>query len=281
MPLERREHRVAARAQQADHALEVRLEGAAPDELVHRRLPEQDGRDVGRRRRRRDLRRELVREDEPPDPQAGRDRLRERRAVDDRAARQVEQRRQRLALVAHEAVRIVLEHQQVVLGRQLGDAAPAIDRQRAAARVLEGRDQVEERRRRRRRARARARRRRGRRRRSAAPRPLRRAPGGSSTAGRRSGSRRARGGRAPGAARGRRTPAASRSSGRRGPGRRRGARRSIRAAAGSRATARRRGSCARRARAPRARSRQARRLRGIPARERRGRRRSSTCPGGY
>ena len=82
--VERGEHRVAAGAQQPDHALEVRLERAAADELVHGRLAEQNRRDVGGGRRRRDLRAELLREDEPADPQAGRDRLRERRAVDRR-----------------------------------------------------------------------------------------------------------------------------------------------------------------------------------------------------
>ena len=55
------------------------------------------------------------------------------------------QRRQRLALVAHEPVRVVLEDEQVVLAGQLDDAPAALLAQRAAARVLEGRDQVEER----------------------------------------------------------------------------------------------------------------------------------------
>ena len=41
LAVERREHRVAARAEQPVDALEVRLEAAAADELVHRRLAEQ------------------------------------------------------------------------------------------------------------------------------------------------------------------------------------------------------------------------------------------------
>ena len=57
------------------------------------------------------------------------------------------ERRQRLALEADEPVRIVLEHEQVVLGRELDDATTAVLRERAPARVLEGREQVEERRR--------------------------------------------------------------------------------------------------------------------------------------
>ena len=47
---------------------------------------------------------------------------------------------------AHETVRIVLEHDQVVCARDLDDAPAALLRERAAARVLEGRDRVEERR---------------------------------------------------------------------------------------------------------------------------------------
>ena len=41
LAVERGEHRVAPRAEQPAHALEVRLEEAAADELVHGRLAEQ------------------------------------------------------------------------------------------------------------------------------------------------------------------------------------------------------------------------------------------------
>ena len=89
--------------------------------------------------------RERLREHEPTDAQAGADRLRERRAVGDVAARELEERRERLALVAHEPVGIVLEHEQLVLLCELDDPPAALQAQRAAARVLEGRDEVEER----------------------------------------------------------------------------------------------------------------------------------------
>ena len=59
-------------------------------------------------------------------------------------ALELEQRGRRLPFVADEAVRVVLEHRQPVLGGQLGDAPAPLGRERAAARVLEGRDRVEE-----------------------------------------------------------------------------------------------------------------------------------------
>ena len=60
------------------------------------------------------------------------------------AALELEQRRRRLAFEAHETVRIVLEHEQVVRLRDLDDAAAALLRERPAAGVLEGGDRVEE-----------------------------------------------------------------------------------------------------------------------------------------
>ena len=60
------------------------------------------------------------------------------------AALQLEERRRRLALVADEPVRVVLEHGHSVRRRELDDAPAPLGRERAAARVLEGRDRVEE-----------------------------------------------------------------------------------------------------------------------------------------
>src|SRR5262249_16271621 len=75
------------------------------------------------------------------------DSLRERRAVRNllRAAGQLEYARECLAVVAHEPVGVVLEHEQVPLGRDLGEPAAALEREGSPARVLEGRDRVEER----------------------------------------------------------------------------------------------------------------------------------------
>src|SRR5204862_4562969 len=55
-------------------------------------------------------------------------------------------RRRRGALEADEAVGIVLEHEQVALARELDEAMSPLGRERTAARVLKGRDRVEERR---------------------------------------------------------------------------------------------------------------------------------------
>src|SRR5262249_46000529 len=45
-----------------------------------------------------------------------------------------------------EPIRIVLEDEQIALARELDEALPALERQRAPARILEGRDRVQERR---------------------------------------------------------------------------------------------------------------------------------------
>src|SRR2546428_9992938 len=46
LALQRFEHRVATGAEERPHSLEVRLEVAAPQELEHRRLSDEDRRDV-------------------------------------------------------------------------------------------------------------------------------------------------------------------------------------------------------------------------------------------
>ena len=85
-------------------------------------------------------------QDEVADADPGRDGLRERGGVRHQlAALELVQQRRRVALVADEPVRVVLEHRQVVGARELDEPAPALRRQRAAARVLERRDRVEER----------------------------------------------------------------------------------------------------------------------------------------
>ena len=86
-----------------------------------------------------------------PTRRPGRDGLREgRRERDPLAALERVQRRRRRPLVADEAVGVVLEHVEVVLGDELDDPPPALLAERSAARVLERRDRVEERDRRRR-----------------------------------------------------------------------------------------------------------------------------------
>ena len=86
-------------------------------------------------------------QDEVPGPDTRRDGLRERRRVGDEGAPlELEQAGRRLALVAHEAVRIVLEHRQLVLSRDLDDLAAPLAGERPPARILEGRNRVQERR---------------------------------------------------------------------------------------------------------------------------------------
>src|SRR5581483_5557696 len=103
LPVERLEHRVTAYAQQPVHALDIRLEVAAAEELEHRRLGHERRRDVRRHGERLDLRGERRRHDVVTDPYAWGDRLRERRRVYDvLAALELEQRRQLRALEADE-----------------------------------------------------------------------------------------------------------------------------------------------------------------------------------
>ena len=104
------------------------------------------GRDVGRDGLVVVGRDERLRDDEVADPQPGRDRLRERRRErDPLATLELVDRRQRLAVVADAAVRVVLENRQIVRGGELDEPPAALGADRAAGRVLEGRDRVEER----------------------------------------------------------------------------------------------------------------------------------------
>ena len=120
LAVERLEHRVTPFAQEPGHALEVRLEQAAPEEIVDRRLRQQGRRDVRRGDQRLELRGQRGRHDQVADPQPRRDRLRERRAVEDvLAAIELEQARQRLALEPHEPVGVVLEHAQLPLAGEV------------------------------------------------------------------------------------------------------------------------------------------------------------------
>ena len=54
------------------------------------------------------------------------------------------QGRKRLALVAEQPVRVVLEHEDLALGRELDKPLAPLERHRHAGRVLEARDRVDE-----------------------------------------------------------------------------------------------------------------------------------------
>src|SRR5204862_3178153 len=148
LAVERLEHRVAPLTQQPGHALQARLEQPAPKELVHGRLCEQRRRDVRRGDEPFQLRRERLGDDRVADAQARRDRLRERRAVEDvLATLELEHARQPLALEADEAVRIVLENRQRPIAGKLREAPAPLVRERRPGRILEGRNRIEQRRR--------------------------------------------------------------------------------------------------------------------------------------
>src|SRR4029077_2561045 len=84
---------------------------------------------------------------EVTDTEPGSDRLRERRRVrDELSPLELEQGWRRGALVAHEAIGIVLQYGQAVLAGKLDEAVPPLGAERSPTRVLEGRDRVEERR---------------------------------------------------------------------------------------------------------------------------------------
>src|SRR5918994_2703267 len=90
---------------------------------------------------------EQLGEDEIAGAHSGRNDLRERRRVDHpRAALELVQRRRRDPLEADKPVGVVLEHQEIMLGGQLGEAAASFETKRPPAWVLEGRDYVKERR---------------------------------------------------------------------------------------------------------------------------------------
>jgi hypothetical protein len=104
------EQRIPSRAEKRADELDVLLQVAAAEELVHGRLWEQRRSDVGRSRRRLHCACEPLRQDEVADADAGRDGLRERaREGDVLPAVQLEKRRRRFALEPDRPVRIVLD----------------------------------------------------------------------------------------------------------------------------------------------------------------------------
>src|SRR5918995_1563614 len=116
--VERGQQFVPPGAEERADELDVPLKVAAAEELVHGRLRKQRRSDVRRGRRRLHRSREPLRQDEVADADARCDGLRERaRESDVLPAVQLEQSRRRFALETDRPVRIVLEDEQVVLGR--------------------------------------------------------------------------------------------------------------------------------------------------------------------
>ncbi len=148
MRAHRLHHRAAARLQLDPGALHAGLEVAGPAVRREPGLGDHAGRDVGVLRVRADRRGELLGAGDVADPQARGHRLRERRHGQHAAVPvELEERRMRIPGPAQQTVGIVLDHDDVVLGGELQHAPAPLERHRGAARVLEVRDHVDERRR--------------------------------------------------------------------------------------------------------------------------------------
>ena len=118
--LERLEHRVAAGAVDVAELVHVLAPAALGEELVDEVLRERRGAEVGRLLSEHDLGEDRRRRAEPAEAQAGGEDLRERAEVDDVvAAVELVKGRERIALVAKEPVRVVLDNQDLVLARDL------------------------------------------------------------------------------------------------------------------------------------------------------------------
>jgi hypothetical protein len=142
---QRVEHRVAAAAVDVAQREHVVVPVALAEVLGHEQLRQRRGAQIALLLAEVHLLLHGAGRDGPADADPGGEDLRERAEVDDeRAAVKRPQRRQRVALVAQEAVRVVLEHQQLALVRDLDEALAPRQRQRHAGRVLEVRDRVDE-----------------------------------------------------------------------------------------------------------------------------------------
>ena len=139
------EHGVAARPVDGGERIDV-VAPAAPLEIgLHHQLRERRGAEVGSLLAEVDLLEHGRRRDHPAEPDARREDLREGAEVHhvDAAVERVEGRG-RVALVAQQAVGVVLEHEQLALVCHLHQPSPARQGHRHARRVLEARHGVDE-----------------------------------------------------------------------------------------------------------------------------------------
>ena len=128
-------------AQDGEHVAPVALREVLDDEV----LGERRRAEVGALLAEVELLEHGARGGGPAEAEPGREDLRERAEVDHvLAAVERVERRQRLALVAQQAVGIVLEHEDLALLGDLDQPAAAIQGHRHAGRVLERRDRVDE-----------------------------------------------------------------------------------------------------------------------------------------
>jgi hypothetical protein len=134
---QRLEERVAPAAVALAHAPDVAVEGAGGDELGERELLEdlcvaEDALGLD------DRLHETRREDEPSEPQAGRQRLARRAGVDDVLGRQPLERADRLAVVAELAVVVILDEDGAVRAGPGDERGARVGRERRAERELVG-----------------------------------------------------------------------------------------------------------------------------------------------
>jgi hypothetical protein len=145
LPLECGAGSVPAFAQCHLHALDRVADRAGGAELGDDRLGDHARRDVGVGGERSDLDDQGRRPGEVADADARADRLRERRGVHDTVpAIQREHRGERLAREPQLDVGIVLEQEELVAVRELDEAPPLLERERASRGVVEVRDDVGE-----------------------------------------------------------------------------------------------------------------------------------------
>ena len=159
MLLQRLEHHVLAAAVELAQRLHVLLPRRPPvpgplgEVGRHEHLRDRRGAQVRPLFAEVELLQDGPRRDRPPEPQPRREDLRERAQVDDevRGPRAAErfgvqrvERRQRVALVAQQAVGVVLEHQQLALAGHLHEPPAPGQRHRHPGRVLEVGDRVDE-----------------------------------------------------------------------------------------------------------------------------------------
>jgi hypothetical protein len=137
------EQRVAARPVRGAQLGHARVEVDRLQPARGRRLVDRRGVQVGRLLGDRERLAQRLRRPHPADPQPGRGDLRQRREREHAVVERGE-RRQRLAAVAQLAVRVVLQQPEAAGPRERDQRLAPLARQRAARRVLERRDRVEQ-----------------------------------------------------------------------------------------------------------------------------------------
>jgi hypothetical protein len=143
--LERLQHRVPPASVDIDEAVDVGAPASLGEVLAHEVLGQGGGAEVGGLLAEHDLLHHRGRRHRPAQADARREDLGEGAQVEDVvAAFELIERREGVALVAEQAVGVVLGDQDLVLARQLDQAAAALEGERDPGRVLEAGHRVDE-----------------------------------------------------------------------------------------------------------------------------------------